>query len=416
MDLSSEKDNKKHIAFKKIVLHKKYNKYKNRLNRQKLAIITNIPTPYRRYLFVKLSNSEKFICKVFFTAHSEHNRNWNYKEFLDYPHIFVPGWAVKRRNSAVTYINISLFNYLRKYRPDCIIIGGASISAVLCAVYKQLYGCKVYIWWAGTMLSEANKSKLLVKFRKWLFKRADGFLCYSHYCEKYLKLLGVQANSITVMGNNTFDIQKYSNGRQASRKNISNDETNQFNILVVSQLIRRKNISRILETFHIISQKYSNIVLKIAGIGPEESILKDFVNRNNLHNVYFLGNVQPEDLKKYYVEADVLLSIARMDQWPQVVNEAMSFGVPVIASTTSGIDENFLQDGVNGYLVDLEDQDMLLQRLETLILHPEQTNSMGQEAYRVARKYDVHYAIQKIENSILNSSSLKERPTPPRCK
>lgn len=372
------------------------------MTKKKIAIITNIPTPYRRDLFVKIANLEEFICKVYFTARGEHNRSWNYSDFIDYPHTFVSGWAVKRKNGSVTHINYSLLHYLRRYRPDFIIVGGASISALVCLMYKQLFSCKVFIWWAGTTLSEVNKSKLPLMFRRWLFKRVDGFLCYSHYCEQYLKSFDVQADSIAVIGNNTLDVERYSYGVQNNKEKL----TEQFYMFVVSQLIQRKNIMHMLEAFLLISRKYPNIILKIAGTGPEEFLLKDFCNSNNLHNVYFLGNVQPQDLKKYYAEADVLLSIARMDQWPQVVNEAMACGVPVIASTTSGIDSYFLQDGINGYLVDPTDRERLFNRLEFLLLNPEKTRLMGREALRIARTYDVHHTVKCIESAILNEGSL----------
>jgi glycosyltransferase involved in cell wall biosynthesis len=369
---------------------------------KKLAIITNIPTPYRRDLFVKLANSEKFISKVFFTAQSEDNKNWNYNKFVDYPHVFVSGWAVKRKNGSVTYINISLLNFLSKYRPDVIIVGGASISAVLCLIYKQIYSCKVYIWWAGTSLSEANRSNLLIMFRRWLFNRVDGFLCYSSFCQQYLKSFNIQSDSIAVIGNNTLDVGKYGDEARKYKENHLRKISDKFNIFVVSQLIHRKNILQVLETFSFLSKKYSNIILKIAGTGPGEISLKAYCNKNCLQNIYFLGNVQPQDLKKYYAEADVLLSIAHMDQWPQVVNEAMACGVPVIASTTSGIDSYFLQEGINGYLVNPEDEETLFRRLECLILNPDQTRSMGKEASCIASTYDVHYALRSIENAILN--------------
>lgn len=373
--------------------------------KKKIAIITNIPTPYRRDLFMKLATFEKFIFKVYFTARVEYNRHWNYSDFLDYPHIFVSGWGIKRKNESVTYINLSLLHYLRRFRPDFIIVGGASISALLCLIYKHLFNCKIFVWWAGTSLSEANKSKLLVMFRRWLFKRVDGFLCYSHFCEQYLKSFNIQADSITVIGNNALDVERYSYAIQNNKKKLSRNISDNFNMLVVSQLIQRKNIIHILETFLVISRRYANIILKIVGSGPEEFLLKNFCNSNNLHNVCFLGKVQPQELMKYYAEADVLLSIAHMDQWPQVVNEAMACGVPVIASTTSGIDSYFLQEGINGYLVDPEDRETLFRRLEYLILNPDQTRSMGKEASRISHTYDVHHVIRCIEQALLYENS-----------
>jgi glycosyltransferase involved in cell wall biosynthesis len=372
--------------------------------RKKIAVVTNIPTSYRRDLFVKLSISEKFICKVFFTAHTERNKLWDHADFLDYPHIFVPGWSIKRKDSSATYINLSLFHYLKKYSPDIIIVGGASIPALLCIEYKKLFASKVFIWWAGTYLSEAKKNWVTGFFRKWLFKKANGFLSYSLLSEQYLKSFNILSNAVTVIGNNSLDSERYSYEIRKYNEKRLRKVSDDFIVLIVSQLIHRKNIMLVLETFSLLSHKYPNIILKIAGTGPQETSLKAYRNANYLRNVYFLGNVQPTDLKKYYAEADVLVSIAHMDQWPQVVNEAMSCGVPVIASTTSGIDNDFLQDGINGYLVDPMDKEKLLHRLEYLLLNPEQANLMGKEAYRIACTYDVHHVIRCIEKALLNEN------------
>lgn len=373
--------------------------------KKRVVIVTNIPTPYREDLFSMLTHSAKINAKVFFCSRSERRQLWDVKSFLSYPHTFLKGFKIDRKNGTTNF-NPDLIPTLRDFKPDTIIVGGASISTLNCIIYRQLFGCKLLIWWAGTNLSEANKSRVVELFRKWLFKRVDGFLCYSHLCEQYLKSFNIQSDSITVIGNNALDVERYSYAIQNNKKKLSRNTSDRFNMLVVSQLIQRKNIVYILEAFLLISRKYPNIILKIAGTGSEEFLLKEFCKSNNLHNVYFLGNVQPQDLKKYYAEADVLLSVAHMDQWPQVVNEAMSCGIPVIASTTSGIDNYFLQDGVNGYLVDPTDLKSLFDRLEFLLLNLEKTKLMGQEAYRIARKYDVHHAIQCIENAILNEDSL----------
>jgi glycosyltransferase involved in cell wall biosynthesis len=371
----------------------------------RIAIVTNIPTPYRRDLFVKLSASEKFMCKVFFTANTEQSKLWNHADFLDYPHVFVPGRSIKRKDGLATYINLSLLYYLKEYSPDIIIVGGASIPALLCIIYKKLFSGRVFIWWAGTFLSESKKSGVIGIFRKWLFKRTDGFLAYSHLSEQYLKSFNTRSNTVTLIGNNTLDSERYAYEVRKYKDKQSRKVSDDFIMLIVSQLIHRKNIMFVLETFSLLSHKYPNIILKIAGKGPEEASLKAYCSENNLNNVYFLGNVQPQDLKKYYAEADILVSIAHMDQWPQVVNEAMSCGVPVIASTTSGIDNDFLQDGINGYLVDPMDKEKLLHRLEYLLLNPEQAKLMGKEAYRIARAHDVHHVIQCIEKVLLNENS-----------
>ena len=373
-----------------------------RRNKKRLSIVTNIPTPYRKDFFVRISNIENIESKVFFCAKRERNRLWDITHIMNYSHEFVPGWQITHDNGAAIYINIGLLLALKRFKPDLIIVGGASIPSLLCLLYKKLFGCRVYIWWAGTDLSEKDRNNLKIRFRKWLFKRMDGFFAYSDYSRNYLESFSITSNRITVIGNNTLDSEQYGLDVRKNKVGKSLTYLNSFNILVVAQLIPRKNIMTILEVYSSLWRKYPNVILDIAGVGPEEQKLKTFCMENKLENVQFLGNVQPQDLKKYYTEADVLVSTARMDQWPQVVNEAMSCGVPVIVSTTSGIDTHFLQDGINGYFIDPEDKETLRRRLEHLVLNPDRAMSMGREAFRIAREHDVHHVIRCIESVILN--------------
>lgn len=374
-------------------------------SKKRLALVTNIPTPYRKDFFIRMSNIDNIESKVFFCAKRERNRFWDITHTLTYSYEFVSGWQLSHDNGAATYINVALLFAIKRFKPDVIIVGGASIPSLLCALYKKLFDCRVYIWWAGTDLSEKKRNHLTRHFRKWLFERMDGFFAYSNYSKKYLESFSITSDKITVIGNNTLDSDQYGLDVRENRfgsKSLA--YSNSFTILVVAQLVSRKNIMTILEAYSSLWRKYPNVILDIAGVGPEEQRLKTFCEENKLENVQFLGNVQPQDLKKYYAEADVLVSIAHMDQWPQVVNEAMSCGVPVIASTTSGIDTYFLQDGINGYLVDPEDKETLLNRLEYLVLNPEKAKSMGEEAFRIARTYDVHHAISCIERALLNEN------------
>jgi glycosyltransferase involved in cell wall biosynthesis len=374
------------------------------VSRKKIAIITNIPVPYRRDLFIRLSGWKEFTSKVFFTSNAERRGLCDDDDTLDYPHIFLPGWRIKRKDGLETYINLSILYHLRRYSPEIIIIGGASIPTLFSIVYKKLFACRVVIWWAGTCLSEARRGGIVRIFRKWLFARADGFLTYGNLSEQYLHSLSARLGPITSIGNNTLDSERYGcEARQYIDQHLRK-VSSEFTLLVVSQLIGRKNVMFLLETFSALSRKYPNVMLRIAGTGPEETSLRTYCTENSLKNVHFLGHVQAKELTKHYAQADVLVSVARMDQWPQVVNEAMSCGVPVIASTTSGIDTYFLRDGINGYLVDPEDKETLLDRLEYLVLNPEKARLMGQEAFHVARTYDVHYAIGRIEEVLLNEN------------
>ncbi len=321
-------------------------------------------------------------------------------KFLNYNYEFVPGWQINHEEGTPTYINIPLLTTIKRFKPNIIIVGGASIPSLFCLLYKAIFKYKMHIWWAGTELSEKDKNSLIKCFRKWLFKHVDGFFAYSHYSKKYLESFAINSSNIRVIGNNTIDSEKYGYTVRGSRSNKFLKPSDRFTILIVAQLVPRKNVITIIEAYSALSKKYPNLMLAIAGDGKEKQKLNQFCSANALANVRFLGNVQPENLLEVYKDSDVLINLSTTDQWPQVINEAMACGVPVIASITSGVDDDFLKEGINGYLIDPFDKKRLIEILENLIQKPDLVYRIGREAFQTASKHDVHTAVQIVESVV----------------
>ena len=98
------------------------------------------------------------------------------------------------------------------------------------------------------------------------------------------------------------------------------------------------------------------IDLYIVGGDPQEDI-KKLVDDNELVNVHFIGLLSTEELNKYYAASDMMVFTSRGDVWGLVVNEAMSFGLPVVTSDKNGagIHFNSLDEAV--IMCELEDRD-----------------------------------------------------------
>lgn len=87
----------------------------------------------------------------------------------------------------------------------------------------------------------------------------------------------------------------------------------------------------------------------IAGGGPEEQKLKDYIIVNNLEqNVFLLGPYSRKDLATISSIADLFLYTSTTDNLPTNIYEAMYFGLPVVSINDSSVDY-LLKDGVNGF-------------------------------------------------------------------
>ncbi|MFY4858282.1 glycosyltransferase family 4 protein [Aliarcobacter butzleri] len=146
--------------------------------------------------------------------------------------------------------------------------------------------------------------------------------------------------------------------KKVFRKSIG-IESDEFVIIFVGRLIDIKNIPMLLKGFSLFLGQEKNSKLIIIGDGNKKDDLKELVSSLNIkHNVLFKGNLEKDELGNYYNIADVCALTSHYDNFPNVLIEAMSFGVPCIGTNVGGI-PSIIEDGVNGYIVNSNDEKML---------------------------------------------------------
>lgn len=136
--------------------------------------------------------------------------------------------------------------------------------------------------------------------------------------------------------------------------------------------------------------KRSGLPLKIAG---DYSLMPETVKAAPF-NVRFVEELNRDQLAKFYQNArfSVVPSIW-YEPFGLVIAEAMSCGLPVIASKIGGIPE-IVEDGVTGFLVEPGDPEDLSSKMKLLWENPDLCRQMGQAGRkRAAIKYseDAYY-------------------------
>jgi glycosyltransferase involved in cell wall biosynthesis len=126
----------------------------------------------------------------------------------------------------------------------------------------------------------------------------------------------------------------------------------------------------------------------IAGDGPQTAALRERVKQLGLEDrVHFLGWQERDQLAARYREANLFLFPSRHEGMPNALLEAMASGLPVVATRIAG-NEELVQEGVTGKLVDAEDVPALKESLRQLISDPYLRKRMGVAArQRVEREY-----------------------------
>lgn len=108
-------------------------------------------------------------------------------------------------------------------------------------------------------------------------------------------------------------------------------------LLSVGSLIERKGHSTLIRA---LQQLPSNYTLTIVGEGPERERINALIKTLNLQDrVRLTGSLPPQQMPNIYQEHDLFALASRSEGRPNVLMEALSAGLPVVASDIPGITE-----------------------------------------------------------------------------
>lgn len=195
-----------------------------------------------------------------------------------------------------------------------------------------------------------------------------------------VNVFGLDADKITVVtGPVQFEMRDASLTRQLER-----EPDDAFHILSVGRLDEWKGLPVLVRAVYLLVQKCPDIRLTFVGDGPEQAALTDLVHDLELElRVTFAGKVPHVDLPPYYQSGDVFVAPSlRFEGLGLVVPEAMSFGLPVVATDIPAF-RDLVKPGENGLIVPSGNVGALAEALEWLLNHPEQRRLMGQQSRRL---------------------------------
>jgi len=110
------------------------------------------------------------------------------------------------------------------------------------------------------------------------------------------------------------------------------------------------NLPCTLRAFHLIQHRFPDATLTLVGAGSLDAAVRQLAAELGLRNVTFAGRVPPDDIWRYYAEADIYLQTPDIDNMPSSVLEAFASGCPVVSTNAGGVPA-ILTDGLHGLLV-----------------------------------------------------------------
>jgi glycosyltransferase involved in cell wall biosynthesis len=162
-------------------------------------------------------------------------------------------------------------------------------------------------------------------------------------------------------------------------------------LLFVGRLIPGKGVADLLEAL----RPLRDFELVIVGDGPDRARLQLLADGMP---VTFVGEVAPPRVRDFLKQARVLVLPSQLgDGLPNVILEAMSCGVPVVATRTAGVPD-VVHDGQNGLLHDVRNVDELRGCLQRLLENPSLCERLGRQAQQDAHQYQWDNVIPQLES------------------
>lgn len=140
-------------------------------------------------------------------------------------------------------------------------------------------------------------------------------------------------------------------------------------IFFAGNLISVKNPMRLLKAIEILSKTNPAIKLKIAGSGILKDEMQDFINQNKLQEVIsFIGQIPAVAMAEQMRKAQVLVLPSLSEGWPNVIQESLACGTPIVASRVGGIPE-IITEGENGFFCDHFSEADIAQKIAKALSH-----------------------------------------------
>lgn len=211
------------------------------------------------------------------------------------------------------------------------------------------------------------------------------------------------------------DVKTFTPGdKQAARARLGLP-AQQFVVLQLGRLVPRKGIDNAIRAMAHLPSELDAQLYVVGGASdvPDEAATPEIARLRGLaadagvaHRVTFVGRRRPDQLRDWYVAADVFVTTPWYEPFGITPLEAMACATPVVGSAVGGI-QYTVRDGLTGFLVPPRDPASLAARLLQLQRHPGLAEAFGRAG--VSRVH-AHFTWQRVAEGLLAVYASVLRP------
>jgi GalNAc-alpha-(1->4)-GalNAc-alpha-(1->3)-diNAcBac-PP-undecaprenol alpha-1,4-N-acetyl-D-galactosaminyltransferase len=250
-------------------------------------------------------------------------------------------------------------------------------------VLMSLKGKKNKVYISDRSQPNKNLGRLHNTLRNQLYPSASGFIAQTSQAAKIAKNNNWNKN-IAIIGNpiRVLDLP------DVAKENL---------VLTVGRLIPTKHIDELIEIFKTVNNVNWKLVI-VGGNAKNLNLLDGYtetVRKLGLEQkIKLVGTIS--NVSDYYKKAKVFAFTSSSEGFPNVIGEAMSYGLPVIAYDCTAGPSDLINDEKTGFLIEGRDQKAYVEKLKTLMQDTDLRNKQSSAALEKIKDFDAEKIAQQF--------------------
>lgn len=218
--------------------------------------------------------------------------------------------------------------------------------------------------------SQEDKKRVIKKARDILYRKANLLVCQTPDAKNYFPS-DIKKKTVIIPNPIVSDLPERHRGER--RKEIVN----------FCRLEPQKNLTLLIDAFHLLSKEFPEYILSIYGDGSEKDKLSNYIKflglmeKVNLYNFTF-------DIHERIKDCAMFVSSSDYEGISNSMLEAMAMGLPtIVTDCPCGGSRMFIKSYVNGILVPVGKKEELYKAMKYIIQHPERANEISIEGIKI---------------------------------
>lgn len=277
-------------------------------------------------------------------------------------------------------------NIIKKIQPDIIftMFFQTTFYAMICKMFVKN---KVVL--ISSERCHPKREKTLVKriINMQLSKMCDGFVFQTERVKQFYPKK-VQRNSVVIhnaISNKLLDEIDYS---KAYTENI---------ITSMGRLEEQKAHDVMIKSFANVAKEFPEYKLVIYGEGSKRKELENLIEELKLNKRVILPGTNSKALLEVS-KSKIFMLTSRYEGMPNALLEAMAVGVPCISTNCEMGPAELINDGKNGYLVEVDNVEQITNTLRKLLSNEKLRNQISLESKKIIDNHSIEYIFKQYHN------------------